>query len=494
MREPVRLNSAALASIDGEVRRPSYDRRTVVPAICHIGVGGFHRGHQAVYLDDLLHHRTEMPWGCCGIGLLQQDTHMRDVLAAQDNLYTVVEQSASTREARIVGSIVDYVFAPQSPSIALDRLSSPACRIVSLTITEGGYYANEVTGEFDARHPEIIADLQKPHEPRCSFGVIVEALDRRRRASIEPFTVLSCDNVRHNGDLARRMLIAFASLRNTELAAWIENNVTFPNSMVDRIVPATTKAHRAALTEQFGIVDAWPVVTEPFRQWVIEDRFPGGRPEWERVGVQMTNDVDPYEKMKMRLLNGSHQALCHIGMLLGYSTVDEAIADPQILALVRRFMDDEVTPLLVVPTGVDLDRYRSSLVERFSNPAIADQLPRIGTDASARIPKFVLPSIIEQLDRGGPVTCLSFTVASWFHFLAEAGDGARPSVIDPHAARLVDAARRGKSDPSPLLAMADLFDARLCGSARFRDVLTTMLINFNDVGPRETLLRALSAA
>jgi mannitol 2-dehydrogenase len=494
MRDLVQLSTGNLALLDDAVRKPSYDRDRVIPAVCHIGVGGFHRAHQAVYLDDLLHLPGEENWGYCGIGLLEQDARMRDVMFRQECLYTVIECNDDSLKAQIVGSVVDYVFAPGSRSTVLDRLSSPECRIVSLTVTEGGYYANEATGEFNADHPDIVADLSHPNEPTCSFGVIVEALDRRRRSGLAPFTVMSCDNIQHNGDLAQRMMLAYAGIRDQGLESWIRDEVTFPNSMVDRIVPATTDAHCIAFHEKFGIDDAWPVVTEPFRQWVVEDNFCSGRPNWERVGVQITTDVSPYEKMKMRLLNGSHQALCYIGMLLGYKTVCEAIADPQIRQLVRTLMDNEVTPLLQEPAGMDLGCYKDSLLERFGNTAIADQLVRIGTDASARIPKFILPSISEQLDRQGPIACLSFVVASWFSFIVASSEDSKLTVIDPQRDRLIRVAGKAGSDPMPFLVLDDLFESRLANSNRFRLHLSAMFRNLVETGPRAALSHVLEHA
>ena len=287
-------------------------------------------------------------------------------------------------------------------------MASAECRIVSLTITEGGYYLHQGTGGFEENHPDIVRDLAHPHEPSCSFGYLAEALDRRRRRGLAPFTVMSCDNLLHNGAVARQMLLAFAERREPALRRWIEENCAFPNSMVDRITPGTTERHRENLRQNFGIDDAWPVVCEPFRQWVIEDHFPGGRPSWEQVGAQMTADVQPYEKMKIRLLNASHQAMCYIGILLGYATTDEAMADSQIARLVRALMDVEVTPLLPDVPGIDLGRYKKTLIDRFANPAIKDQLSRIAVDGSARIPKFILPSVMEQLDRGGRIDRLEF--------------------------------------------------------------------------------------
>jgi mannitol 2-dehydrogenase len=290
------------------------------------------------------------------------------------------------------------------------------------------------------------------------------------------------------------MMLAYAGIRDQGLESWIRDEVTFPNSMVDRIVPATTDAHCIAFHEKFGIDDAWPVVTEPFRQWVVEDNFCSGRPNWERVGVQITTDVSPYEKMKMRLLNGSHQALCYIGMLLGYKTVCEAIADPQIRQLVRTLMDNEVTPLLQEPAGMDLGCYKDSLLERFGNTAIADQLVRIGTDASARIPKFILPSISEQLDRQGPIACLSFVVASWFSFIVASSEDSKLTVIDPQRDRLIRVAGKAGSDPMPFLVLDDLFESRLANSHRFRLHLSAMFRNLLETGPRAALSHVLEHA
>jgi mannitol 2-dehydrogenase len=454
----IALNEAALAHLPAGVPGPGYVRAGVARSIVHIGVGGFFRAHQAVYLDRLLRLPGNEGWGYVGVGLLPPDAAMRDALLAQDCLYTVVERGAQGDAARVIGSVLAFLYAPDDPDAVLERMADPATRIVSLTITEGGYYVNHGTGGFDAAHPDIVRDLAHPRAPRCAFGYLAEALQRRRDRGIAPFTVLSCDNLQHNGDVARDMLLAFAALRDPGLAAWLAQHGSFPNNMVDRITPATTDAHRALLRDAFGVDDAWPVVTEPFMQWVIEDHFPNGRPAWERVGVQMTSDVLPYEKMKLRLLNAGHQAICYLGMLLGYRYAHEAMLDADIRQLVVDMMDVEVTPLLPAVAGIDLAGYKRTLVERFANPAIRDQLARIGTDGSVRIPKFVLPSIREALDQDRPITRLAFTLACWFRYLqGSAEDGTAMPLSDPHAQRLRDHARRGGADPAALLSLRDLF-------------------------------------
>lgn len=485
---PIKLNQANLGRLSPDVQVPSYDRQRLAQSIVHIGVGGFFRGHQAVYLDDLLHQPGHSEWGFCGAGLLKYDALMRDALLPQDSLYTVVERSAGGDRARVIGSLLNFLYAPDDPEAVLEKMASPECRIVSLTITEGGYYVNEGTGEFNDTHPDIVHDLEHPHGPRCSFGYLIEALDRRRNRGLSPFTVMSCDNLQHNGNVAKKMLLAFAERRDQALSQWLAEHCAFPNSMVDRIVPATTDEHRALVREKFGIEDAWPVGTEPFKQWVIEDNFPNGRPAWEQVGAQMTADVLPYEKMKMRLLNASHQAMCYIGMLLGYQYAHEAMEDAQIRKLVQTMMDVEVTPLLTAPPGIDLDEYKKTLIERIANPTIRDQLSRIGTEGSARIPKFVLPSIREQLARGGPIKRLSFTVAAWFRYLTGTDDqGREMPVIDPIKDKLVEYARRGGRDPSVLLGLRELFGEDLPRSQAFVNQVSQTLGSFYGKGARATL-------
>jgi mannitol 2-dehydrogenase len=484
----MRLNRENLKRLPSEVRVPAYSLDGLPQSIVHIGVGGFHRAHQAVYLDDLLHLPGPADWSICGIGLLEHDFRMRDALLPQDCLYTVVECSARGESARVIGALRNYLFAPADPQAAIEKMASPECRIVSLTITEGGYYFNQGTGEFDARHPDILHDLAHPHEPVCSFGYLAEALDRRRRRGLPPFTVLSCDNLQQNGTIAGKMILSFAGRRDPALRDWLAANGAFPNSMVDRITPVTADRHKAMLREQFSLDDAWPVVTEPFRQWVIEDHFPGGRPAWERVGAQLTTDVSPYEKMKIRLLNAGHQAICHIGRLLGYRCVHEAVADPQIRKLLVMLMDAEVTPLLPDVPGIELEDYKRTLIARFGNPAIEDQLSRIGMEGSARMPKFVLPSIVEQLERGGPIRILSFVVACWFRCLSEkSDDGEEIPIVDPMADKLRACARRGGADPRPLLSLRELFGEVLPASRRFLEELSPVLRSLCERGARATL-------
>lgn len=484
----IKLNAANLSRFAPSIPVPSYDRTAHKHGIVHIGVGGFHRAHQAVYLDTLLAKGGNPEWSICGIGLLPQDRRMYEAMKSQDCLYTVVERSNAGDIPRIIGSITDFVFAPDNPEAVIEKMASPDCRIVSLTITEGGYYVNSGTGKFDASHPDIIRDLAAPAKPSCVFGFLAEALDRRHKRGMKPFTVMSCDNMQNNGHVLKEMLLAFVTLRDSALALWLASNGAFPNSMVDRITPATTDEHRAIVREKLGIEDQCPVVCEPFMQWVIEDSFCLGRPAWETVGAQMTGDVLPYEKMKLRLLNASHQALCYIGMLLGYKFAHETMEDSRIRKLVRTMMDVEVTPLLTKVPGVDLELYKNTLIERFANPAIRDQLPRIGTEGSARIPKFVLPSVLDQLARGGPHKMAAFTVAAWFRYLTGKDDaGNEMTIIDPMKEALMARAKKGGNDSREMLSMHELFGDVIPASAAFTGEVDHALKSFYSVGASATL-------
>jgi len=487
----VRLNKFLLPTLPPQVSVPKYDRLGIMPGIVHIGVGGFHRAHEAVYLDDLMAQGAGREWGICGVGLRPADAAMRDALVPQDCLYTFVARSAEGDAARVVGSLTRYLFAPEETESVLEALAAPETRIVSLTITEGGYNFNQATGEFNTDDPDILHDLLDPAHPVSVFGYLAEALDRRRRAGHAPFTLLSCDNVPQNGDMARKTLLAFAARRDPALHDWIAAHVAFPNSMVDRITPQTTDADRKMVRAEFGIEDAWPVVCEPFRQWIIEDVFSNGRPPLEQVGVQFTTDVHPYEMMKLRLLNASHSAMGYLGYLGGYQYIHEIMADDLFREYIRRLMDQEVTPLLAPVPGIDLADYKATLLTRFANPTIKDQVTRICLDGSSKVPKFLLPSLSEALASGGPTTLLTLALAGWFRYLRGEDEQGRPYTIDdPRAAELQALARQGKADPGLLLGLTDLF-----GDLGQSPTLVAELRRFGEqldaVGARATLAQAL---
>lgn len=482
----IKLNQSSLSQLSETVRVPQYDRHQVTNGIVHIGVGGFHRAHQAVYLDNYLHQNSASSWGICGVGLLEFDKRMRDALQSQDCLYTLVERSPEGDRARVLGSITQYRFAPDDRQSVIAALSDPNCRIVTLTITEGGYYYIEGSGEFDANHPTIQHDLQHPDQPNGVFGFLTAALDQRRQQGLAPFTVLSCDNLQGNGNIARKMLSAFAELRDPALGQWIAEQVAFPNCMVDRITPATTAPDIAMVADQFGIDDAFPVVAEPFIQWVIEDQFCAGRPELETVGVQFTNDVHPYELIKIRLLNASHLLIGYLGSLVGYTYVHEVMADPLFRQAVAALMD-EVTPTLHPVPGMDLQDYKQTLIDRFANPKIRDQLPRLCLNGSAKLPKFVLGSLRDKLQQGGAIDYLSLTVAAWCRYLSERDEqGGAIAIDDPMAEVLTQRAHAGGADPQPLLNLTEIF-GDLSQSSRFTEAVATNLRSLSEVGTKATL-------
>ena len=481
------LSAATLGSLPADVPVPAYDRSRVRGGIVHIGVGGFHRAHQAMYLDRLMNDGKALDWGICGVGVLPADRRMAEVMAAQDCLYTLVlKHPDGTYEPRVVGSIVGYLHAPADPEAVVERMADAATRIVSLTITEGGYNVHAVTHEFDAANAAIVDDLRPGAVPRTAFGLVTEALVRRRARGLAPFTILSCDNVQGNGAIARRSFSAFARLRDPELGDWIEREVSFPSSMVDRITPVTTDEDRAEIARRFGIEDGWPVVCEPFAQWVVEDRFTA-RPPLEDAGVQVVDDVEPYELMKLRLLNGGHQALAYLGYLAGYRLVHDVSRDP----LFRRFLLDymalEAAPTLPPVPGIDLGAYEQSLVERFSNAEVRDTVSRLCAESSDRIPKFLLPVIQHNLAHGGGVVRAATVVAAWARY-AEGVDeqGRRIEVVDPLRDRLAAAARRHDDDLLAFVRDRDLF-GDLVDDARFVAAYGAALTSLRAKGARATV-------
>jgi mannitol 2-dehydrogenase len=485
---PQPLNARTLAYWRDRVAAPAYDRGLVTPGVVHFGVGSFHRAHQAMYLDRLMNQGQALDWGICGAGVMPADRKMKEVLEAQDGLYTLVlKHSDGTYEPRVIGSIVAYLFAPDDPEAVIEKMAAPSIRIVSLTITEGGYNISDVTGEFDAANPDVVRDLAPGAVPRTTFGLITEALRRRRERGLVPFTVMSCDNLQGNGDLARRAFTTFARLRDPGLGGWVEREVRFPNSMVDRITPVTTGVDRAEVTARFGIQDQWPVVCEPFTQWVLQDAFTAGRPPYEQAGVQVVDDVEPYELMKLRLLNASHQAMCYFGYLCGYRLVHQAAQDPLFRAFLLGYMDTEATPTLPPVPGVDLGEYKHTLIERFSNPEVRDTIARLCAESSDRIPKWLLPVIRTQLATGGEIRRSAAVVASWARYAEGVDEQGEPiEVVDRLADTLTKLARQQREDPDAFIANRDVF-GDLAGHERFRTAYRSALASLHARGARATL-------
>lgn len=485
--ETVRLSESALSDLTN-VTIPRYARSRLTAGIMHFGVGGFHRAHQAKVIDDLIGRGLADDWAICGVGVMPSDLRMRDALHSQDCLYTLVEKhSDGTMEARVIGSIIDFMYAPDDPEAVIERLASASTRIVSLTVTEGGYNINQVTGEFQLDDPRVNHDLGS-ETPQTVFGLVVEALKRRRDRGIVPFTVMSCDNLQDNGVIARRAFTTFARAKDAELAEWIDANVVFPNSMVDRITPVTTDEDRESIARQFHIADEWPVVCEPFFQWVLQDSFTDGRPRYEEAGVQVVDDVEPYELMKLRLLNSSHQGLCYFGHLMGYRYAHDATQDPLIAEFLLAYMNREATPTMKPVPGIDIDVYKPQLIERFSNPEIRDTVARLAAEASDRIPKWLVPVIRDQLAMPQPrVQLAAAIVASWARYAEGADEQGQPiDVVDRLKDRVMAAAQKYDEDPHAFLRDRELF-GDLIEQPVFVDAYDRALRMLHELGARKTL-------
>lgn len=489
------LISRNAEQIQDVIKIPNFDRNGVTEGIVHIGVGGFHRAHLAVYVDELMGQYGLRNWAICGVGLQPFDAGMRDALIPQDCLYTVIERSATGSNARVIGSINSFLYAADNPEAVVAKMAHQDTHIVSMTITESGYYYNENTHELELEHPDIVADLSSDLVvPRTTFGYLFAALARRYEAGLRPFTVLSCDNMQKNGTITCNMLLTFARRRDPKVADWIEKLGGFPNSMVDRITPRTGETDKSNLAEMFGIQDAWPVVTEPFSQWVVEDRFADGRPPFEKVGVQVVSnvsDVEKFECHKLRLLNASHTAISYAAFLGGFEYVHQVMENPLFRKYIHNMMNQEVKPLLPSIPGVDIDKYCETLLERFANPTIMDQITRLTLNGSGKLPQFIMPSIAEQITRGTHnFRRLTFCLASWFRYLNGVDEQGKGYFIDdPMAEDLKARAIEGGAKPFSLLDVKSLFGDDLRGDKIFVDELSNAMESIHLYGSIATLAK-----
>lgn len=487
---PVPLSARTLAEIGGRAAIPAYSRSGLTGGILHFGVGNFHRAHQAVYLDELFNLGHDHDWAIVGAGVRAADETMRQKLLGQDWLTTVVEQEAGSSAARVTGAMIDYL-KPGGTIAIINRLADPGIRIVSLTITEGGYYIDPASQRFDAHHPDIVRDAANFTLPHTVFGLILAGLKRRRDVGIAPFTVMSCDNIPGNGHVTRNAVVGLAQLIYPELAAWVGTNVAFPNGMVDRITPATTERERQLLAEEFGIADNWPVFCEAFKQWVLEDDFPSGRPALERVGVQFVSDVAPFELMKIRILNGGHATIAYPAALMDIHFVHEAMEDELVRAFLEKVEREEIIPIVPPVPGTDLEDYYELIERRFANPKIGDTVSRLCLDGSNRQPKFILPSAADRLRLGGSVTGLALVSALWARYCYGQTESGKPiAPNDPSWDRLRMQASKARNKPAAWLEMTDIF-GEVAGNAAYVSAFTHALETLWSSGTRETLARYL---
>jgi mannitol 2-dehydrogenase len=488
------LNLANLVNLPSSVAKPRYARDELKAGILHIGVGNFHRAHQAVYLDDLFNAGKDLDWALMGAGIRAGDRAMRQALEPQDWLTTVVELEPGANIARVTGAMMGFVPVNEDGRAIVDALDDTALRIVSLTVTEGGYCIDPATGSFNPEHPDIVYDAAHMDAPRGVFGVLLAALKRRRDQGLAPFTVMSCDNIPHNGQVARDAVAGLADLVDPSLAAYVREQVAFPNSMVDRITPATSDRERTILMERFGIQDNWPVFCEPFRQWVLEDNFPTGRPALEDVGVTFTPHVAAFELMKLRILNGGHATIAYPAGLLGIHFVHDAMADPLVRGFLDKLETEEIIPCVPPVPGVDLQAYYQLIARRFANPDVGDTIPRLAQDGSNRQPKFILPSTRDRLNAGADVTGLALESALWCRYCAGTTDAGEPfNLDDPNASRLTPAALAAKEDPASFLDLRDIF-GDVADAPQFRSRFETALKSLWRDGTRATLQRYLNGS
>lgn len=469
MENPIQLNQENLKQVGARIPVPNYNREAHKIGMVHIGVGGFHRAHQAYYTHKLQGISDASEWGICGIGLRKGDWKIHDIFKKQDHLYTLLVKHPDGKiTPEVIGSIIDFELGFDNPEPVVARMAHKDTKIVSLTITEGGYNFNPSTGEFDFENLDIQQELQHPENPKTVYGFLTASLKRRRDAELPAFTILSCDNIQHNGAIARKMLLDFTKHQDAALAEWIEQEVCFPNSMVDRITPVTTQADIAYLKENYGLQDAWPVTCEPFIQWVVEDKFSNGRPELEKVGVQFVPDVEPYEKMKLRLLNAGHSVLGILGAIHGHPTINACMEDEVFVTYLRAFLDKEATPILGEIKGIDLEEYKNSLEERFANPNIKDSVSRICSESSAKLPKFLIATLHENLAQNGSIRFATLVIAAWCYYSDKEVDlhGQPLEIIDVMHSKLHQVAQETENDPLAFIKQTSLF-GNLATNQRF---------------------------
>ena len=470
-------------SFQKNILPPSYDRRKIKVGIVHLGIGAFHRAHQAFYTDQVL-EKDGGDWAICGVSLKRPE--VRDQMVLQDGLYSLVEQDASGNPIKIIGAVKEVLFAPEDPGTVLKKMASPDTRVVSLTVTEKGYCHDPASGSLNFQHPDILNDLKSSSQPASAIGFLVQALSLRRDSGIKAFTVLSCDNLPENGKTLQKLVLEFANRRDPDLTKWIEKEATFPCCMVDRIVPATSESDRDEISARLGVRDEAMVVTEPFSQWVIEDDFVNGRPAWENVGAEMVEDVRPFEEMKLRMLNGTHSTLAYLGYLAGMEYVSEAVQQPVFEKFLRNMMKEEIMPTLKLPESVDLDQYQNELIQRYQNPALKHRLWQIAMDGSQKLPQRLLGTIRDRIATATSFNRLVLAVAGWMRYILGRDEKGNPIEIRDPLAEVyqkisLESGMLGKEAPSitsinayvsQILSIKEIFGVDLPDNPHFRNAVT----------------------
>ncbi|MDQ2076035.1 mannitol dehydrogenase family protein [Marinimicrobium sp. ABcell2] len=484
-----RLSNNSMAALPADVQVPTYNRAQMKTGIVHLGIGAFHRAHQAFYTEAVL-NRFGGDWGILGASL--RSPTVREQLAPQDGLYTLVERATDGERLQVIGAVQSVLVGPEDPSALVAAMASPEVKIVSLTVTEKGYCHDPATGNLNLNNPDIIHDLNNIEKPRTAVGYLVAALQKRQQAGLKSFTALSCDNLPDNGEVLEKVVLQFARELSTELMTWIQENTCFPCTMIDRIVPATTDADRDQLAERIGLRDEGVVVAEPFTQWVIEDRFVDGRPAWEQVGAQLVSSVSEFEKIKLRLLNGSHSTLAYAGYLSGFDYISEVMREPAFEKLIATFMAREAGETVSAPEGFDLEHYQEQLRERFRNTALKHRTWQIAMDGSQKLPQRLLQTAREQLRGGGHIDIICLAVAAWIRYVSGVDEqGNAIEVSDPLANRLRAACDKHKGDAAGMvkevLSITEVFGTDLRDEAVFVETTTNCLQQFYQQGVLNTV-------
>ncbi|WP_176451976.1 mannitol dehydrogenase family protein [Rhodoferax sp. TH121] len=490
-----RLNDATVTTLPAAVARPAYDRRALKTGIVHLGIGAFMRAHMAAATEAAI-AAGDLRWGITGVSLRQPDT--RDALAAQDGLYTLAirdadDQGQPRQRLHVIGAVRKLLVAPENPQAVLDAIAAADTRIVSLTVTEKGYCHDPATGTLRLDHPDIVFDLAHPHAPRSAIGILVYGLQQRYALGKPPITLMSLDNLPANGRVLRSAVLRFAEQVNLDLAKRIASECRFPCSMVDRIVPKTTDGDRAAVSQALGLADAWPVLGEPFFDWAIGDQFAADRPDWALGGARFVPDAEPFERLKLRMVNGTHSSLAYLGAMAGWQTVDKAIAQPALRAHIEALMRDEIEPTLPALPGLDLAAYRNNLLARYANPALAHRTHQIAMDGSQKLPQRLLGTLRDRLARGLSVTRMALGLAAWMHYLRGVDElGQAYRIDDPHATTLTALYQQSlgqdvnKQSVEAMLAYAPVF-GDLAGNGTLTAALIPLLQSLQTVGVAATL-------
>lgn len=472
----------------------NFDRQQVKAGILHIGVGNFHRAHEEFYINQLLSDKIQSNWAICGAMLLPSDEKLYKALKEQNNEYTLTVCGRDGRdEVYRIGSLVELIWAIEKPEAIIDKIADKDIRIITLTITEGGYNIDKSSGEFMLEDENIKYDLNNPQTPKTAFGFVAEGLRRRKAEGNGPVTILSCDNLQHNGKTAKKAFTSFIQAQDSELAAWVAQNVTFPNSMVDRITPATRPDDIERLNAQNGTSDKAPVYCEDFIQWVVEDNFIAGRPELEKVGVEFTDDVTAYENMKLSLLNASHTLLSYPSFLIGFRKVDDAMHDEQIVQFVRNFMNIDITPYVPAPGNTDLEVYKQTLIERFGNRTVSDQIARLCFDGISKFPVYIMPNLAKMIEDKADLARITFLFAAYRHYLKYRKDdnGQSFEIAEPWMTS-EDEALINSNNPVDFLGLSSFQSVDLKVADQFVSLYQRMVQDLSEMGTRQLLDKILA--